>query len=308
MRNQRGAAVIAAMLVVALVAVVTTTLLSRQSQALTRVQATLTRAQATQYATTGLQWARGILADDAKRGPVDHLGEGWARTLSALPVDDALVGGRISDAQGRYNLNNLVRNNAVSQADIQLFRRLLEKLGLNQDLAYATADWIDPDSEVGNAAGAEDAFYLALKQPYRAANRQLQSVDELIRVRGYTTETLRKLKPYVSALPAITRINLNTADEVLIAAAIPELDANDRAKLMKERESKPFQDLNDIRQRLPKAPPTFVNEDLEAKSSFFIATVAIAAGTRDHPVEMTVEALLRRDGAQWPVIIRSNPL
>lgn len=308
-QGQRGAAIIAALLVVALVAITATTLLARQSQALTRVEATISRAQATAFANTGIHWARGILADDAKRNSIDHLGEAWARPLAALPVDDAVVSGRIVDAQSRFNLNNLVRNNQASPNDIQLCRRLLEKLELNPELAYAIADWIDPDGEVNTAAGAEDAFYLAQRDPYRAANRPLQSVDELARVRGFTPAIVARLKPYVTALPAITRINLNTADPVLVEAALPELDATERGKLVRERESKPFEQLSDIAARYPKAPPTVVNNELDVKSLYFTVTVSISAGTRDHPVTLSSEALLRRDGAQgWPVIIRSQPL
>lgn len=310
-QRQQGAAIIAALLVVALVAITATTLLARQSQALTRVEATLSRAQATTFANTGIHWARGILADDAKRNAVDHLGESWAKPLAALPVDDAVVSGRITDAQSQFNLNNLVRNNQASPNDIQLLRRLLDKLELNPELAYAIADWIDPDSEVNTAAGAEDAFYLAQRDPYRAANRPLQSVDELARVRGFTPVMVAKLKPYVTALPAITRINLNTADPLLIEATLPELDASERQKLVKERESKPFEQLADIAARYPKAPPTVVNNDLDVKSQFFTVTVAISAGTREHPVTLASEALLRRDGGGanqgWPAIIRVNP-
>lgn len=309
---ERGAAVIAALLVVALVAIVASTMLARQSQALTRVEATLSRAQAGTYAHTGVHWARGILAEDAKRNAVDHLGEAWARPLAALPVEDAIVGGRITDAQGRLNLNNLVRNNVASPTDIQLCRRLLEKLGLNPELAFAIADWIDADAEVNTAGGAEDAFYLALREPYRAANRPLLSVEELIRVRGFTQSAVVKLRPYVTALPAITRININTADALLLEALLPELDAAEQQKLLRDRASKPFERLEDIRTSFPKAPPSVVNNDLDVKSQFFTVNVSISAGTRDHPVTLAAEALLRRDGAAaaqgWPAIIRVQPL
>ncbi len=313
LRNaQQGAAVIAALLVVALVAIVASTLLARQSQALTRVEATLSRAQASTYAHTGVHWARGILADDAKRNAVDHLGEAWARPLAALPVDDAVVSGRIVDAQGRFNLNNLVRNNVASPNDIQICRRLLEKLGLNPELAYAIADWIDADGDVNTAAGAEDAFYLAERDPYRAANRPLLSIDELLRVRGFTEAMVAKLRPHVTALPAITRINLNTADAVLVEALMPELDSAERQKLLRDRTVKPFERLEDIRSRYPKVPPSVINDDLDVKSQFFSVTVSISAGTRDHPVTLAAEALLRRDAATaaqgWPVIIRVQPL
>ena len=309
---QQGAAVIAALLVVALVAIVASTLLARQSQALTRVEATISRAQASTYAHTGVHWARGILADDAKRSAIDHLGEVWARQLAALPVDDAILSGRITDAQGRFNLNNLVRNNVVSPKDIQICRRLLEKLGLNPELAFAIADWIDADGEVNTTAGAEDAFYLAQRDPYRAANRPLMSIDELLRVRGFTEAMVAKLRPHVSALPDITRVNINTADAVLVEALLPELDAAERQKLLRDRTVKPFERLDDLRSQYPKAPPSVINDDLDVKSQYFTVTVSISAGTREHPVTMAAEALLRRDSAAaaqgWPVIIRVQPL
>ena len=299
--SQRGAAIITALLVVALVAITASALLAQQSQALTRTEAVTSRAQARAYSDTALQWAQGILF--AKRGSSnDHLGEPWAAGIAALPVENALVSGTLSDEQGRFNLNNLVRNGSVDAPSVQVFRRLLETLSLPPDIANAVVDWIDADSETTSPGGAEDAAYLALATPYRAANRPLVTVDELHYVKGFDAKTVTRLKPFVTALPAITRINLNTAPLEVLAAVLPELSDSERQMLAKERLSKPFKGLADIKARLPsKVTPQFLDQEVDARSDFFTAHIAVSSGH----VQIRTQALIKRDATKWPVIIWS---
>ena len=300
--RQRGAAIITALLVVALVAITASALLAQQSQALTRTEAVTSRAQSRAYTDTALQWARGILFDDAKRSSNDHLGEPWAAGIAALPVENAVVSGTLSDEQGRFNLNNLVRNGRVDAPSVQVFRRLLETLALPPDIANAVVDWIDPDSETTSPGGAEDAAYLALPTPYRAANQPLVTVDELHYVKGFDARTVARLKPFVTALPAITRINLNTAPLEVLAAVLPELTDSERQTLARERLGKPFKDLPDIKARLPgKVTPQFLDQEVDAKSDFFTANIAVSSGH----VQVRTLALIKRDATKWPAIIWS---
>lgn len=302
--RQRGAAIITALLVVALVAVTASVLLSQQSQTLTRTEAVIARAQARAYSDTAVQWARGILLDDARRSGNDHFGEAWASGIAALPVENALVSGTIGDEQGRFNLNNLVRNGAVDPPSVRLFRRLLEALALPPDLANAVVDWIDTDGDASSPGGAEDLAYLALPSPYRAANQPLGQVDELLRLKGFDAKAVATLRPFVTALPGITRINLNTAPLEVIRAALPELPETERLQLAKERLTKPFRDLNDIKARYPHAAFPVINTDLDVKSDYFTANVAVSSGN----VQLRTQTLLRRVPNGWPVIIWVNSL
>jgi general secretion pathway protein K len=302
-----GTAIISALLIVALVAITAGAMLAQQSQALVRTEASVGRAQVRAYSDTALQWARGILFDDANRGTVDHLGEGWAGGLAALPVESAVISGMIQDEQGRFNLNNLVRDGRASPQDVLVFRRLLEKLSLQPDLAGAVVDWIDPDSEVSIPGGAEDATYLAQTVPYRAANRPMVSIEELARVRGFDAKTIKRLRPFITALPAVTRINLNTARDEVIAAALPDVGEAERNALIAERAVKPFKDLDDIRRRVPKAPVAYVNSDLDVKSDFFLASVAIVSSDAA-AAQVRAQALLKREPGKWPVIIWQSSL
>ncbi len=55
----------------------------------------------------GVQWARQILDDDARRSEIDHLGEPWAVALPPIPLENGEIRGAIVDAQGRLNINAL---------------------------------------------------------------------------------------------------------------------------------------------------------------------------------------------------------
>ena len=127
MKRERGLAVVTALLVVAVAASAAALMLSQQSAMLDQTAMVATRAQADAYALAGIDWARGVLAEDQRKGAVDSLDEGWAQPIAALPVERAVVSGLIVDEQGKFNLNNL---KAPSGQDLRIFRTLLNSLGL----------------------------------------------------------------------------------------------------------------------------------------------------------------------------------
>ncbi len=198
--RQRGVAVVTAILVVAVAASTATYMLSQQSATLNQTALVASRAQADAFAQAGLDWARGILAEDARRSAIDTLSEAWAQPLAGLPVERAVVSGAIVDLQSRFNLNNLVKDGRRSDPDVLVFTRLLEARGLDASLAMAVLDWVDADADLAGNGGAEDAYYLSLPRPHRAANRPLAQVEELYAVRGFDAKAVAALRPYVTAL------------------------------------------------------------------------------------------------------------
>ena len=232
--SQHGLALITAMLVVA-IAATTAAYLSLDQQIWLRQAQNLTdRAQAEVVRAGAEEWAITILAKDAKNSKSDDLKEDWAQPLPPIAVEGGQVTGGIHDAQGLFNLNNLVRNGQPSPPDIGTFEHLLQSLSLDPNLKDAVIDWIDTDSEA-RPAGAEDIDYLQMKTPYRAANQPLQSVEELRLVRGFTREMVEKLRPFVTALPQPTEINVNTAEKEVLAALFYTLSASAIETLMAER-------------------------------------------------------------------------
>jgi general secretion pathway protein K len=278
-------------------------MLAQQSATLNQTALVTARAQADFFAQAGLDWARGILAEDGRQGAIDTLDEVWAQPLAGLPVERAVVSGAIVDLQSRFNLNNLVRDGRRSDRDMEIFARLLEALGLDAGLAVAVLDWVDADSDLGGSAGAEDAYYLALARPYRAANRPIAQVEELYRVRGFDAATVAKLKPYVSALPVRTAVNVNTASDVVIAAVLG-ITREKAAAIVAERRTLPFRTRDAFVERARKEGVASVGNEVDVKSAFFSVRVQVA----QDDVQLASQALVRRGDNASTAIIWRRPI
>ncbi len=246
-RRERGLALITAMLVVAIAATVAAYVSLDQQVWLRQAQNLSDRAQAEVVRAAAEEWAITILDKDAqKNSGSDNLTEDWAKPLPPIPVEGGLVTGQITDAQGLFNLNNLVRNNAPSPTDIGIFQHLLQSLNIDPNLSDAVIDWIDSNSDT-QPYGAEDTEYLQLPTPYRAANQPMQSVEELRLVRGFTPEIVAKLRPYVTALPQPTGINVNTAPAQVLSALFYTLPSSTIDQLIAGR---PYTDPSQLVQKL----------------------------------------------------------
>lgn len=304
-RRHRGVAIVTAMLIVAIAASAAAFMLAQQSAMLNQATLIAVRAQADLHARTGLDWARGVLTQDRQAtGEVDGLNEGWAQPIAALPVERALVGGNLSDEQAKFNLNNLLNTGAKSEPDIAILRRLLEALELNPDLDQAVLDWIDPDSNLSGTAGAEDNHYLALARPHRAANQLLAQVDELYRVKGFDARTVAKLRPFVTALPVRTAVNVNTAPLEVLQAILPATPAKELQAVVAARRARPYATPEALKVALPQADTVALGQHLQLKSGYFTARVSVA----QDDVLLGVEALLRREDNGATAIIWRRPL
>jgi len=299
MRRQRGMAVITAILVVALVASAASFMAWQQQLWVRQVENLNQQAQSRVVVMAALQWARSALAQDARENSVDHQDEGWAQALAPLPVEGGELAGGVTDQQGQFNLNSLVREGKTSASDLAVFRKLLELLQLSPELAAAVTDWIDPDAEVTYPGGAEDGDYLALDQPYRAGNRALTTVDGLYRLKGFDAETVERLRPYVTALPQPTPINVNTAPAEVLAAAIADLSLDQAQALVAARKGKHFKDVADFRARLPESVKQANDAVLAVGSRYFL----VAGHARFGRAKVGYEALLERESTAWPKLV-----
>lgn len=291
---QKGLAVITALLIVAIVATVAAFLSLGQQIWLRQSQNLADRAQAETVRRGALEWAAIILAEDAKDNSTDDLTQEWAQALPPLPAEGGLVAGNITDAQGRFNLNNLLRGGKPSSEDIAVFQRLLESAGVAFGLAEAVVDWLDTDS-TAQPNGAEDIDYLNAEPPYRAANQQLQSVGELRLIKGFDSKIVAKLRPFVTALPETTAININTASPALFRAMFPELSLSEAEDLVAQREQQPFTNPGQLKERLP-SDVALPKVPYDVKSSYFEVTVDTSFGR----LQRRTQALLHRP-ANTPV-------
>jgi general secretion pathway protein K len=300
--RQRGIALITVILIVALATTVASFVAWRQQVWTRQVENLRDAAQAAAVARSGVDWAGAILAEDRRRNQSDHLNEAWAQPV-ALPVERGRVVGGIEDAQARFNLNNLVRNGQASLPDIATFQRLLGMLAFPADavttMTEALVDWLDADALPYGASDAENAYYLALPQPYLAANRALVDLAELTLVRGFDQAAVDTLAPWVSVLPQPTPVNLNTASAEVVAAVLPGFTLEDARSWVAER-GDGSQTLAAFRGRLSVAQALGLQEHLlSVASDYFQIELEVEFGR----VRQRHLALYRRQGQNSPSLL-----
>lgn len=295
---QRGVAIILAMGVVALAALEASAIMTSQSTWMRRSELAADHAQALALAQAGVDWSRAVLSDDRRASSADHPGEAWALRLPPIPVENGELSGYLEDQQGAFNLNNLVKSGKIDAAQLAAFRRLLAILDLPATLADALADWVDADNQPQPRGGAEDDYYLSLPTPYLAANRPLADVAELALVRGYDEGVRARLRPFVTALPRFTAVNVNTARPEVLAATIEGLDIDAARSLVVQRERAFFRDRTDFLDRLP-GGIVANEENISVSSDYFLATVQVGYGS----AVAHGTALLGRENTDWPTIV-----
>ncbi|MEJ7667261.1 MAG: type II secretion system minor pseudopilin GspK [Casimicrobiaceae bacterium] len=297
-RRLAGAALVLAMLIAALAASVAIALAADQQRWFAGVAGRRDAVQAQALALAGIQWARQIMRDDARAGTLDHLGEPWAFPLPPTPIENGAIEGRIEDAQGRINVNNIVSVNTLGATELARLVRLWSRFAVPLTTLPAIADWLDADG-VPRASGAEDPTYAQALSTVLTANAPLVRTGELTAVHGFGSLHFTRLAPFIAALPVGTTLNVNTALPEVLSAAVAGLDGDALATFIVERERKPFTTVAEFRARLPRGL-TFDNESaFGTSSSFFLVTVRARQGL----AVAQARALLKRGGRDWPAVV-----
>ncbi len=149
----------------------------------------------------------------------------------------------IMDESGKINLNNLNDTSGI------IFKNLLMNSGVKEEVADTIVDslldWKDPDDLV-RLHGAESDYYKSLPVPYKAKDGNLDSVEELLLVKGVTPEIVygdgkkKGIIDFVTVFPKSAvqgnlSINLMSAPREVLAA-IPGIGADDIEAIMTIRE------------------------------------------------------------------------
>jgi len=256
--RQRGAALLLAMIIVALVSTLAAGMIWQQWRAAQVESAERSRMQAAWILAGALDWSNLILREDARadrsgstRGvPAhDHLGEPWATPLAEarlstfLAADrdnnadagpEAFLSGRIVDAQSRYNLRNLLAEGKPNPEEVRKLSALCDAVGL-------------PGSVAGLIARGLEASWRPPGTPGDDANRPLpvQRFEHLARL-GLDPGTMQALRPVVDVLPKATPLNVNTASRETLAAVLG-IDRGTAERLVQVRQRTPFDTLEKAR-------------------------------------------------------------
>ena len=319
--SSRGAALLAAMLIVSLVAMLAAGAAWQQWRTVEVESTERQHAQAQWLLLGALDWARVILREDARSGnpdaPTDHLAEPWAiplqearlstflsanssnsgtgstpttnssAGLSNSTSDDSLVqqvylSGQISDLQARMNVTNLLQGNQIDLKSLQAFERLFEALNLPAVQLNALAQGL-----------------VAAQQQKDGAPLMPQRVSQLTWL-GLTPQTLVTLTPYITVLPTRTQINLNTAPPVVLYASVAGLNMSDAQRLSDQRAQNPWSSLDAFHKAAGK--PVNVDGTHSVNSRFF----EVVGRLRMPATSLWERSVVQRDQVDVKVLWRES--
>jgi general secretion pathway protein K len=253
LRQQRGAALL---LVLVIIALLTTLVIELAFSTLVDLRLTETfrdSAQAYYLAKGGIHAGQVILKDDSNGYDArNDSAELWSQGISNYPVGPGVLSVTMNDLGGKLNINSLLNagggNNVDSVVKLR-FYHLFTLLALEdpQGLTAALIDWIDQNSEpyvdadAPGSRGAEDADYLRMDPPGRCKNGPITVLDELGAVRGFTSEIIRAIRPHVTTFGS-DKVNINTATvEVLMSLSEdPVIDRPAAETIIAYRDTEPF--------------------------------------------------------------------
>ncbi len=219
--RQRGVALLAAILIVALGTMIAAAVAYENAMTARRGVATYAFDQSVLIAEGAEALAAYGLRQIVQSDPKEvYLGQGWDKPYGPLEVvPGVMLEAQLEDLQGRFNLNNLVQQNGTPDPVMTAaFTKLLTLVGLEEKWTGYIVDWIDMDGTPSIPEGAEDSVYMGQTVPYRTPNRYITSASELLALPGFGRDRYLKLAPYVTALPWGTKVNICTAQGVVLDA------------------------------------------------------------------------------------------
>lgn len=314
--RQRGVALLATLILTLAVTIILGNIFYRHHIEVSQAAGSLHGDQAVLLAISAESWARDLLSSENDNIKTDHFEEDWARAIPFLPVDGGSVAGCMIDLQARFNLNSLsgytvsplqreIDGTAFGHA--RAWENLLQSLGIPVDSSRVPViiDWLDKDDSAINTSGAERSEYSLYDPPRFPHNDLISDVGELAAMEGYSLRDLQILSPWITALPALTAVNINTASKQLLLALSDGMGVEFVDLIVSGR---PYESLSDFygvmnqylmigeEQVKLRWPETLIS----VKTAFFQLNIEVIIGQS----KLQVKSIMHRKGRGAPVVIR----
>jgi general secretion pathway protein K len=260
--NQRGVAILVAIGVVAVLFTAGLELNRRIRGSVTAAVQARDRLVLSEMAVSGAHAAMVMLINDRRENDTDTLQEDWAdpekvaEMVSLIPFDNGSLKVDIVDERGKIQVNALVKfpqGQQFSASQRHLWERLLGRvLSLFEEppdidpnmIINSLKDWMDDndDEATTGLSGAESDFYENLDPPYACKNGPFDHLGEVALVQGVTPELFLGAGGVAGLSSLLTvhgvsatgdgkftydgKINISTADTAVLAALLPEENAD----------------------------------------------------------------------------------
>lgn len=195
---------------------------------------------------SGLSIARASLLADQNVNNYDSQYDDWnflnEKNLQVLLGSDHFTV-KVTDLSGKLQVNALISQDKDSKkrekqekVQYELWLRFLTsgRFAIEDEreasaLLDAIMDWIDSD-ENERDYGAEEGYYLSLERPYKPRNAPIQSLEELLLIRGMTNDIFYGNEDYPGIIEYLTdygtdgKININSAPTPVLQVLADGLD------------------------------------------------------------------------------------
>ena len=224
--QQKGTALITAMVIMSILAAVATVIMIQQSTTIYRSQLLFNVDRAYLYTNGTVVWAENLLKQDEQFARAEDTVMVVADVLpaTATPYNEGQVWAELIDLQGRFNLNNL-HYDALLNDKLDHFRRLLSII------------LFDIDENQIKQIIQSMTDYIVSQDPQQ---NPFFHISQLRMIEGVTAEIYQRISPYLTALPESTDINVNTATAPILMSLSQQLSASDVETLIQNRQQTPF--------------------------------------------------------------------
>lgn len=311
LHQQKGVAVVTALLLTTLAITIVASLFWQQQVQVRSIENQRFQLQKKWILRGALDWATLILREDAKGEKVDYLGEPWAVNLAETKLDqyvengklegedsDATLTGQISDAQAKYNINNLAFNGVIDKNEVAVFSRLLRNLqldaSLSQKLAISIAETQAKVKKVEGDGKTDPPPVVQSKVQFLSFNY----IEDLLSVPGYSPAIIEKLKPFVIALPKKSKINVNTTTAQVLSARLGNVSLSDAATIIARRDRAYFRSFVEFKNNFPTMIDDSETDFISCDTSYFV----IHGKVKLNRSNLEVHALVHREDIKTQVM------
>jgi general secretion pathway protein K len=134
------------------------------------------------------------------------------------------------------------------------------------------------------------------------------SIKELKQAKGITPKIFEKLKPFITALPSQTRININTAPPEVLKSLSPDFNDQIVEQIIQTRKETPYTDvtafIKQIKQQIkPRVLyPANLSEIITVKSEFFLCHSSVTM----KEAKLELRSLIFRNKQSMQIVSRQS--
>ena len=219
-----------------------------------------------------------------------------------LPLERGNLEANIVDMGQCFNLNSLILISTTGEEiantdNLDFFKNLMKSLFIEEqkieEITPAIVDWLDKDSFPDTYLGVEDDFYKNEKISRLSSNQFFYDITELRDIKGVTEEIFQKLKPYVCVINSLnTKININSLNpfypNILVALSSNTLSDLEARNILNNKPLAGYSSVTNFL-NLPEIKTSFSSKfskaNLVLETNYFILNTNIKIDDKDFHIK-----------------------